>query len=84
MAIILKDRSWRDGSAVKSSGCSLRGPRFDFQQLHGSSPSIYPIPGINLRPFSDLFGPQACMRYPSIHPSIHPYIHTYETLINIK
>ena len=28
---------WRDGSAVKSKGCSLRGHEFNFQQPHGSS-----------------------------------------------
>ncbi|CAO2581284.1 Glycosyltransferase 8 domain-containing protein 2 [Lemmus lemmus] len=27
---------WGGGSAVKSIGCSLRGPRFDSQYLHGS------------------------------------------------
>jgi hypothetical protein len=31
----------RDGSAVKSTGCSSRGPEFKSQQLHGGSqPSI--------------------------------------------
>ena len=31
-------RRWKgegDGSAVKSSGCSSRGPEFNSQQLHG-------------------------------------------------
>jgi hypothetical protein len=28
---------WRGGSAVKSTGCSSRGPRFNSQQPHGSS-----------------------------------------------
>jgi hypothetical protein len=32
---------WRDGSAVKSTECSSRGPQFNFQQPHGSSqPSV--------------------------------------------
>jgi hypothetical protein len=32
---------WRDGSAVKSTDCSSRGPEFNSQQLHGGSqPSI--------------------------------------------
>ena len=32
---------WRDGSEVKSPGCSSRGPKFNSQQPHGGSqPSI--------------------------------------------
>ena len=32
---------WRDDSAVKSTGCSSRGPKFNFQQPHGGShPSV--------------------------------------------
>jgi hypothetical protein len=31
------DRGWRDGSAVKSTGCSSRGPEFNSQQPHGGS-----------------------------------------------
>jgi hypothetical protein len=30
-------RGWRDGSAVKSTDCSSRGPEFKSQQLHGGS-----------------------------------------------
>ena len=30
-------RSWRDGSEVKSSGCSSRGPEFNSKQPHGGS-----------------------------------------------
>jgi hypothetical protein len=26
---------WRDGSEVKSTGCSSRGPEFNFQQPRG-------------------------------------------------
>jgi hypothetical protein len=29
--------AWRDGSVVKSTDCSLRGPEFNSQQLHGGS-----------------------------------------------
>jgi hypothetical protein len=29
-------RSWRDGSTVKSIGCSSRGPGFNSQHLHGA------------------------------------------------
>ena len=40
---VIKDseEGWRDGSAVKSTGCSSRGPEFNFQQPHGGSqPSV--------------------------------------------
>jgi hypothetical protein len=34
-------QGWRDGSVVKSTGCSSRGPESNFQQPHGGSqPSI--------------------------------------------
>ena len=40
-----KVRGWRDGSVVKSTGYSCRGPGFDSQQPHGSSQfPIIPIP----------------------------------------
>jgi hypothetical protein len=32
-----QERGWRDGSVVKSAGCSSRGPEFNSQQPHGSS-----------------------------------------------
>jgi hypothetical protein len=32
-------RSWRDGSVVKSTDCSSRGLEFNSQQLHGGSQS---------------------------------------------
>ena len=31
---------WRDGSVVKSTDCSSRGPEFNSQQPHGSQPSV--------------------------------------------
>jgi hypothetical protein len=35
---IIKDwRSWRDGSAVKSTDCSSRGPEFSSQEPHSGS-----------------------------------------------
>jgi hypothetical protein len=35
---------WRDGSEVKSTGCSSRGPGFNFQHSHGHSHlSIAPV-----------------------------------------
>jgi hypothetical protein len=34
-------KGWRDGSAVKSTDCSSRGPEFNSQHPHGGSqPSI--------------------------------------------
>jgi hypothetical protein len=34
-------KGWRDGSAVKSTNCSSRGPEFNSQQPHGGSqPSV--------------------------------------------
>jgi hypothetical protein len=33
------NRGWRDGSAVKSTDCSSRGPEFNSQQPHGGSQS---------------------------------------------
>jgi hypothetical protein len=33
--------SWQDGSVVKSTDCSSKGPEFHFQQPHGGSqPSV--------------------------------------------
>ena len=37
---------WRDGSVVKSMGCSFRGIRFNSQYLHdGSQPPVTLVPG---------------------------------------
>jgi hypothetical protein len=37
----IKSRGWRDGSVVKSTDCSSRGPEVNSQQLHGGSkPSV--------------------------------------------
>ena len=37
-------RTWRDGSTVKSTSCSSRGPRFDFQHPDGGSQlSVTPV-----------------------------------------
>jgi hypothetical protein len=41
-----KMRGSRDGPAVKSTGCSFRGPTFNSQHLHGSlQMSVTPVPG---------------------------------------
>jgi len=34
-----KNMGWRDGSVVKSTDCSSRGPEFKSQQTHGGSQS---------------------------------------------
>jgi hypothetical protein len=42
---IIQNLSWRDGSVVKNSDCSSRGPAFNTQQPHGGSqPSVMKIP----------------------------------------
>lgn len=33
----LNNHAWLAGSAGKNTGCSSRGPRFNFQHQHGSS-----------------------------------------------
>jgi hypothetical protein len=33
----IKTQVWRDGSAVKSTDCSSRGPEFNSQKPHGGS-----------------------------------------------
>ena len=41
-----KRSGWRDGSALKSTDCSSRGPEFNSQHPHGSSHlSVTPLPG---------------------------------------
>jgi hypothetical protein len=41
MLFIENIRGWRDGSAVKSTDCSSRGPEFNPQQPYGGSqPSV--------------------------------------------
>jgi hypothetical protein len=38
---IHNEGTWRDGSSVKSTDCSSRGPAFNSQQPHGGSqPSV--------------------------------------------
>jgi hypothetical protein len=37
----METKGWRDGSAVKSTNCSSRGPEFKSQHPHGGSqPSV--------------------------------------------
>lgn len=68
-------RGWRDGSVLKSSGCSSR-PRFNSQHPHGSlQQSITAFPG-DLMPSSDHVVHQVCTRYTDLHAG--------ETLMNMK
>ena len=62
---------WRHGSAIKSTHCSCRGPRFDPQLSHyDSQPSLTPTPGhLTL---SDSMGTR------------HIDMHVGKTLIHIK
>jgi hypothetical protein len=39
IVLLVGNFSWRDGSAVKGTGCSSRGPEFNSQQPHGGSQS---------------------------------------------
>ena len=56
-----KTQRWRNGSMLKSTGCSSRGWGFNsFQYPHGSSqPTVSPVPG-NLTPSSGPWEHQAC------------------------
>ena len=48
-------RRWRDGSVV-NTGCSSRGPGFNFQNPHGGSqPFVVPVSG-DLEPSGARFG----------------------------
>ena len=48
-------RRWRDGSMV-NTGCSSRGPGFNFQNQHGASrPLVVPVSG-DLEPSGARFG----------------------------
>jgi hypothetical protein len=41
VALLKIKEGWRDGSSVKSTGCSSRGPEFNSQQPYGGSqPSV--------------------------------------------
>lgn len=52
-----KQRGWRDGSQVKSTGCSTRGSRFYCEHLHGSSqPSATQVSGDDSSLSPGLFG----------------------------
>ena len=46
---------WGDGSEVKSTCCSCRGPRFSSQRPHGGpQPSVTPVPGDPSSPLKEL------------------------------
>jgi hypothetical protein len=42
----MREGGWRDGSAVKNTGCSSKGPGFNSQHPRGSSHlPVTPVPG---------------------------------------
>jgi hypothetical protein len=49
-------KGWRDGSAVKSTDCSSRGPEFKSQQPHGGSQpgDLMPSSGVSEDSYSVL------------------------------
>jgi hypothetical protein len=68
-------KGWRDGSTVKNTDYSSRGPGFNFQNVHDNQqPSITLVPE-NPASSSDLLG-HCTMWYTDIHVS--------KTLIHIK
>lgn len=68
----VEHRGWSlDGSEVKTTCCSCRGPRFSSQHPHGGSkPSVTPVLQ-NLVPSSDLFKHQAGSWCIYTHVGIH-------------
>jgi hypothetical protein len=53
---------WRDGSVVKSTGCSSRGPEFNSQQPHGGSqPSSSSVKAPLCSPLSKPLKMQTCL-----------------------
>ena len=73
---------WRDGSVVKSAGCSSRGFEFNSQQPHGGSQaSLTPGPG-DLMSFSAFQGHQTHMCTYQAHTCTYIHggeTHTYKT-----
>lgn len=66
------ERGLRDGSTVKSTGDSSRGPGFNPQHPHGGSqPSLAPILG-NTMPSSGFHWYQACTHGSDIHADKKP------------
>jgi hypothetical protein len=58
-----EDRGWRDGYAVKSTGCSSRGMWFDSQYPQdGSKQSVTQVPR-DLMPYVSLHRQEALYRY---------------------
>lgn len=65
----------RNGSAVKSIGCSFRRPRLEFQRLHsGSQLSVTPV-------FGDLMSFSGLHKYQTLMQAKHP-LHKMELKIN--
>ena len=62
----------RDGSGVKSSGCSSRACRFGSQHPHGSSRPFFKSNLRHLTPSSDLHGHQVYIRRTDTHAGKTP------------
>ena len=58
-------RGWSDGSAVKSTSCISRGPRFDSHPPHDVSHTL--VPSVPEDPISGLCKYQACKWYTDMH-----------------
>ena len=69
VSVKLRSGDWRDGSVVKSTGYSSRGPEFDSQQPHGASrPSVMGSDALFWHP-----GTQICRESTHLH-KINKYI----------
>jgi hypothetical protein len=70
-----RKKGWKDGSVIKSRGCSRRKPEFSLGHPHGGSQaSITAVPGDPMLS-SDLHGHQACTWCTYIHAGKgHAYI----------
>lgn len=66
---------WGDGSVIKHTGCSYRGPRFDSQYPHsGSQPFVTSVPE-DLMPDSGFHGHQELQYYADMYSKkIHTHI----------
>lgn len=67
--------SWREDSAVRSTGCSCRSAGLASHLPHGSSQLSANSSPKDLMPSSDTGGPQACARGVHIYPRRKTLIH---------
>lgn len=79
----LRDRGWRGGLVVKSTGFTSRAPGCGSQHPHDSSQqSLAPVPR-DLKTSSDLLGHQRCTWYTDMH-AVRTLIHTNKSLKSWK